>query len=304
MQRDHDALEEACRRLAGAGCLPDRAGQPTQVQLHLTLDQLRDQPGAREAEAAWRAGQAAGDGQPGWLSGPGGAGVCVRRGDHPVVTGHLDPAALDAMTGAFLAPRRSCPLHGPGRPGGRHRPAPSAAPGEQTAPGRADACPVPAAAAPGHRSAAARHPAGLRADVLSGPGGLAAFLRTRLLGGEFPGSACRWTSARPPRPYRAPAPGGDNRDRHCAFPGCTPPRPPATCTTCSPGPTRALPARQPGVAVRLPPLDRCPSMGLGPDIAPRRHRHREQPRTAKHPAQPRATPPHRLTRWISDLLPE
>ena len=52
-QRRHDALEEACRRLAGAGCLPDRAGQPTQVQLHLTLDQLRDLPGAADAEAAW-----------------------------------------------------------------------------------------------------------------------------------------------------------------------------------------------------------------------------------------------------------
>jgi Domain of unknown function (DUF222) len=30
-QRRHDALEEACRRLIGAGCLPGRAGQPTQV---------------------------------------------------------------------------------------------------------------------------------------------------------------------------------------------------------------------------------------------------------------------------------
>ena len=45
-QRDHDALEEACRRLIGAGCLPDRAGQPTQIQLHMTLDQLRGLDGA------------------------------------------------------------------------------------------------------------------------------------------------------------------------------------------------------------------------------------------------------------------
>ena len=76
VQRHHDALEEACRRLAGAGFLPDRAGQPTQVQLHLTLDQLRGQPGGADAEAAWRAGRAAGDGQPGWLAGRA-AGVCV-----------------------------------------------------------------------------------------------------------------------------------------------------------------------------------------------------------------------------------
>src|SRR5262245_38119179 len=39
-ERDHDALEEALRRLLAAGCLPDRAGQPVQLQLHLTLDQL------------------------------------------------------------------------------------------------------------------------------------------------------------------------------------------------------------------------------------------------------------------------
>ena len=55
-QRRHDALEEACRRLAGAQCLPDRAGQPTQVQLHMTLDQLRGSPGGPAAEAAWAAG--------------------------------------------------------------------------------------------------------------------------------------------------------------------------------------------------------------------------------------------------------
>ena len=59
-QRRHDALEEACRRLIGAGCLPGRAGQPTQIQLHLTLDQLRDLPGADEAEAPGHAQAAAG----------------------------------------------------------------------------------------------------------------------------------------------------------------------------------------------------------------------------------------------------
>ena len=39
-QRQHDALEEACRRLLGSGCLPDRAGQPVRLQLNLNLDQL------------------------------------------------------------------------------------------------------------------------------------------------------------------------------------------------------------------------------------------------------------------------
>ncbi len=39
-QRRHDALEEACVRLIAAGGLPDRAGQPTQIQLHLSLEEL------------------------------------------------------------------------------------------------------------------------------------------------------------------------------------------------------------------------------------------------------------------------
>ena len=51
-QRDHDALEVACRRLIASGCLPDRAGQAVQIQLHMSLNDLlgRDgiRPGARD----------------------------------------------------------------------------------------------------------------------------------------------------------------------------------------------------------------------------------------------------------------
>src|SRR5215472_16481472 len=57
-QRQHDALEEACRRLIAANGMPERAGQPTQIMLHMSLDQLRGLPGADGAEAAW-AGSAA-----------------------------------------------------------------------------------------------------------------------------------------------------------------------------------------------------------------------------------------------------
>src|SRR5262249_52537051 len=47
-QRQHDVLEEACRRLIGEGCLPQRGGQPTPIQLHMTLNELRGLPGATE----------------------------------------------------------------------------------------------------------------------------------------------------------------------------------------------------------------------------------------------------------------
>src|SRR5580692_10317327 len=59
-QRAHDALEEACRRLVASGCLPDRAGQPTQIVLHMGLGRLRDLPGAGQPGS----GQP-GSGQPG-----------------------------------------------------------------------------------------------------------------------------------------------------------------------------------------------------------------------------------------------
>src|SRR5215469_1927813 len=51
-QRDHDALEEACRLLLAARCLPEREGQPVQVQLQMTLSQLLGQPEADPALAA------------------------------------------------------------------------------------------------------------------------------------------------------------------------------------------------------------------------------------------------------------
>lgn len=47
-QREHDALEEACVRIVGGG-LPDRAGQQTQIQLAVPLQQLDRAPAARPA---------------------------------------------------------------------------------------------------------------------------------------------------------------------------------------------------------------------------------------------------------------
>ena len=92
-QRRHDALEDACRRLVATGTLPARGGQPTQVQVHLGLADLRDMPAAAATERSWvrertRAGttgfgrRAGGPGWPAGLAdrhrGPGGG---LRR-DH------------------------------------------------------------------------------------------------------------------------------------------------------------------------------------------------------------------------------
>jgi HNH endonuclease len=124
--------EQPCRRVI-AGGLPDTAGQPTRVQLHMTLDQLRDLPGAADAERAWAAARAAAGGTP------------------------------------------------------------------------------------------------YAADILSGPAGLAAFLRTGLLAGDFAATASlpldtgTSTATVPPHLRRAVI----LRDRHCAFPGCR--QAPAAC---------------------------------------------------------------------------
>ena len=94
-QRRHDALEEAARRLIAAGMLPGRAGQPTQIQVHMTLSQLRGTSGAATAESAWMAARAA---QFGWLAGPGADAAACDAAVVTVVTGHVDAAALDRLT--------------------------------------------------------------------------------------------------------------------------------------------------------------------------------------------------------------
>ncbi|HEY7011768.1 MAG TPA: DUF222 domain-containing protein, partial [Streptosporangiaceae bacterium] len=88
-QRQHDALEEACRRLIGEGCLPQRGGQPTQIQLHMTLEQLRGEPGATDLASSW----------PGAPAGP---GYDCDASIVPVVTGHVDPEVVDQLASALL----------------------------------------------------------------------------------------------------------------------------------------------------------------------------------------------------------
>jgi hypothetical protein len=212
-QRLHDALEDACRRLVGSGCLPERAGQPTQIVLHMDLDRLRGLPGAPEAEAAW-AGQA--------TAGPG--DDCDAQ-IVPVVTGRVDPAVLDRLTAALLHgtppwPARDSPAapaafgpSAPGHPSGSDQPATSDQLGGTGAARQARA-----------ERAARRLILKAAADLLSGPGGLAAYLRTRLAPGtvasvSLPLDVGAVTETIPVHLRRAVA----VRDRHCRFPGCDQP---------------------------------------------------------------------------------
>jgi hypothetical protein len=230
-QRLHDALEDACRRLIGSGCLPERAGQPTQIVLHMDLDRLRGLPGAPEAEAAW-AGQA--------TAGPG--DDCDAQ-IVPVATGRVDPGVLDRLAAALLHgtppwPAQDSPA-GPGQngpavpaafgPASTDQPGLDSQPADQPRPGGQPATPDQS-----RRTAAARRARAERAarrmivkaaaDLLSGPGGLASYLRTRLAPGtaasvSLPLDVGAATETIPVHLRRAVA----VRDRGCRFPGCDQP---------------------------------------------------------------------------------
>ncbi|HUZ25748.1 MAG TPA: HNH endonuclease signature motif containing protein, partial [Streptosporangiaceae bacterium] len=164
--------------------------------------------GAAAAEQAWAAGRAAGDGQPGWAASRAAARAYACDAQlAPMVTGHVSKTALAKLTAEFLAALRASPgqlpLTGP---------------------------------APGPASLPPRTLARLQdlilahaADVLSGPAGLASFLRAGLLAAEFPPAvslpldAATATATVPPHLRRAVI----ARDRHCAAPGCR--QKPAAC---------------------------------------------------------------------------
>jgi Domain of unknown function (DUF222) len=242
-QRRHDALEEACRRLIAAGLLPGRAGQSRQLMVHITLSQLLGMPGAGPAEAAWAAAAAR---EHGWLAGAEADAACCDSTVVPVVTGQLDPAALDHMTEVFLAghqqasPRGLVPAADPAGPARRWAaspsgPAPPASPaglpaGSSSGPARRwAASPAPLAVGPGPlsphtRQRLARTLLAMAARTLAGPGGLAAHLRAGLGGGpvtsaSLPLDIGAATETIPAHLRRAAA----VRHPHCAFPGCEQP---------------------------------------------------------------------------------
>jgi len=183
-QRNHDALQEACRRLVSAGGLPDRAGQPTQIQLHIGLDELlRRFYGGAHSGPGGRGGQAGPDGWP-----PASRGEECDAQIVPIVTGALDHDLLDRLAQAVQA--------GPG-------------------------------SGPGADSVRDLIAANAMA-LLSGPKGLASWLRRRELAGvagsvSLPLDTGASTETIPAHLRRLVI----LRDRHCAAPGCD--QPPAAC---------------------------------------------------------------------------
>ena len=216
-QRDHDALEEACRRLIASAGLPDRAGQPVQIQLHMTLSQLTGEPEADQETAAWIAAHGT----------PAPPGADCDATIAPVVTGTINDEVLEQLAAGLLSGRGlAAALPPPSRKLADLKAALDA--GDDPAPSGGP-CWTDAETILELAERAARHVTIARAvKLLSGPAGLAAWLRTRQDSGlagsvSLPLDIGTATDTIPAHLRRAVA----RRDRHCRFPGCE--QPPAAC---------------------------------------------------------------------------
>jgi hypothetical protein len=162
-QRYHDALAEAMRRLAASDLLPERAGQPVKAWVHIALADLLllDGNSALQEEwtarvrAQWAAHRAAasetGSDGGAWLDGDAAEGIACDAAMAPIVTGDVNIGALEDLV-------RLCVEMDRLRRDGQALPDTTAA-----------------------WAALEDAVIGKAVDLLSGPGGLASFLRRRQL---------------------------------------------------------------------------------------------------------------------------
>jgi Domain of unknown function (DUF222) len=198
-QRYHDALQEAMHRLVAAGLLPDRAGQPSKGLAHISLADLMVLDGNSALQDQWiervrgewaghrAAASVGGSDGAAWLEGEEAEAFACDASITPIVFGEVNPAVLDDLV--RLCVQLASYGHG--------RPAPEARPGHGNPAGADDPAPaVLSAGGPGTSEV----PAGLLSReslereiirkaiaLVSGPGGLASFLRREQLGARLAG---------------------------------------------------------------------------------------------------------------------
>ena len=176
-QRYHDGLQEAMRRLAASDLLPERAGQPVKIWAHMSLADLLRMDGSSalqeewtaQVRAQWAARRAAasetGSDGGAWLDGDTAEGIACDAAMSPIVTADVNAAALEGLV-------RLCVELDWRRRDVSGAAATTGEPGPDTT-----------------RAWDALEQAiiGQAVALLSGPGGLASFLRRRQLGARLGG---------------------------------------------------------------------------------------------------------------------
>ena len=178
-QRYHDALHEAMSQLVAADLLPERAGQPVKVWAHISLADLLRLDGSSalqeqwttQVRAAWAAHRAEGDAEDGaWLDGDAAEAMACDAAMAPIVTGEVDVDALEDLVRLCVElDWRRRVAEGDTDAGTGSEPGtlgPDTGPAWETL---------------------ERAIIGKAVDLLSGPGGLAGFLRRRQLGARLGG---------------------------------------------------------------------------------------------------------------------
>ena len=179
-QRYHDALQEAMRRLVAADLLPERAGQPAKVWAHISLADLLmldgssalQQEWTARVRAQWAAHRAAasvgGSDGAAWLEGDAARAFACDAAVIPVVLGEVNYPVLDGLVRlcAELARLNDAETTG----------------SETT--GSEDESQPPTLRV---REALEQQIIGKAVDLVSGPSGLASFLRRRQLGARLGG---------------------------------------------------------------------------------------------------------------------
>jgi len=200
-QRYHDALQEAMTRLIASGLLPERAGQPVRAWVNISLADLMALDGSSELLAGWtarlrarhaahRAASAGGGGDTGgaWLDGDAAAAIACDAILAPAVTGDVDPDAFEDLVRLCVELDRLWHGTGPDQAGD-----PDAAgdgcphPGPALQPGGTQSSMAWSSGPRRSREALEQAIVGKAAALLSGPGGLASFLRRSQLGARLAG---------------------------------------------------------------------------------------------------------------------
>jgi len=205
-QRHHDALAEAMKRLLASNLLPARAGQPVKALVHMSFADLRDLDVDSKLQEAWITGYRArwaaqraaasvstGDGGA-WLEGDAARRVACDAIIVPVVTADVDPGAVEVLIGLCVQYDRLR-----GHAGPVQDTAQAAGAGDSTVtPAGSDHGPAAQTVQAGQAGQAGQTGQAARAaqvlamlehqilatvlQIVSGPGGVASFLRRNLLG--------------------------------------------------------------------------------------------------------------------------